>query len=148
MASCSDAQTTLASSSPDSRMHVNYTLGMVLGVDDFTQEFAYLANRDQWAIRELIGYGTLSGLPVRLDDTAEGPRVRVGAGSAAVPSGKLVCVPSEQCALINQWLAKPDNAGRVGDLLEPASDGGTADAQTYFPRPLCGESLDNQVAAL
>lgn len=119
MASCSDARNTLASSDPKPWLHVNYALGMVLGVDDLTQEFAYLANRDQWAVRELLGYGTVSGLAVQVDDTADGPRVRVSAGSAAVPSGKLVCVPSEQCALINQWLAKPDNTGLVEGLLIP-----------------------------
>ena len=32
---------------PDPFKHVNYSLGMVLGVDDFTQEFAYLSGRDQ-----------------------------------------------------------------------------------------------------
>ncbi len=31
----------------DPTKHVNYTLGMVLGVDDFTQEFAYLSHRDR-----------------------------------------------------------------------------------------------------
>ena len=30
---------------PDPSKHVNYTFGMLLGVDDFKQEFAYLAGR-------------------------------------------------------------------------------------------------------
>ena len=32
---------------PDPSKHVNYTFGMLLGVDDFKQEFAYLIGRDQ-----------------------------------------------------------------------------------------------------
>ena len=32
----------------DPTKHVNYVLGMVLGVDDLTQEFGYLSQRDQW----------------------------------------------------------------------------------------------------
>ena len=48
----------------DPSKHVNYSFGMVLGVDDFTQEFAYHAGRDQWMMRDAVGYGTLSGLAV------------------------------------------------------------------------------------
>ena len=32
---------------PNPAKHVNFNVGMVLGVDDFTQEFAYLSGRDQ-----------------------------------------------------------------------------------------------------
>jgi hypothetical protein len=92
---------------------VNYTKGMVLGVDDFTQEFAYLSGRDQWIVRELLGYGTSSGLAVEVTDTADGPQVSVAPGAAAVPSGKLVRVPSKQCGLLNKWLAKPENAAEI-----------------------------------
>jgi len=121
MGCCKDTSTPLTAAAPQPWLHVNYAKGMVLGVDDLTQEFAYLSGRDQRAVRELLGYGTLSGLAVRMDDTPEGPRVRVTAGSAAIPDGRLVCVPGEQCALLNHWLAKPDNAARVSDLLHHAS---------------------------
>ena len=128
MGCCNDTSTPLAAAAPRPWLHVNYAKGMVLGVDDLTQEFAYLAGRDQWAVRDLLGYGTLSGLAVRVDDTAEGPRVRVAAGSAAVPSGRLVCVSAEQCALLDQWLAKPENAALVDDTLafsSPPAGSGT-----------------------
>ena len=36
---------------PNPAKHVNF--GMVLGVDDFTQEFAYLSGRDQWLSRAI-----------------------------------------------------------------------------------------------
>jgi len=117
MGCCNDPSVALTPSAQDPALHVNYAKGMVLGVDDFTQEFTYLAGRDRWAIAELIGYGTTSGLAIALDDTADGPRVRVSRGAAAVPSGKLVCVPRDQCGVINMWLAKPENAQKINLLL-------------------------------
>ena len=45
---CFSSVKTAAVAEPDPAKHVNYNLGMVLGVDDFTQEFAYLSERDQW----------------------------------------------------------------------------------------------------
>lgn len=114
MGCCNELSAALTQSGQNPTLHVNYTKGMVLGVDDFTQEFTYLSNRDQWAVRELLGYGTTSGLAVFIEDAGEdGPRVHVKRGAAVVPSGKLVCVPNDQCALINQWLAKPENAARI-----------------------------------
>lgn len=123
MGCCNDLSAVLTPSGQNPTLHVNYTKGMVLGVDDFTQEFAYLSNRDQWAVRELLGYGTTSGLAVFIEDTGEdGPRVHVKRGAAVVPSGQLVCVPNDQCAFINQWLAKPENATRI-DQQELVNDG-------------------------
>ena len=122
MGCCNDPATALTGTTPDPSQHVNYERGMVLGVDDFTQEFAYLAGRDQWLARDAIGYGTLSGLRVLFEsDGADGPRLHVTAGSALVPSGKLVCVPSDQCAVINRWLARADKAAIVNRLLNPSS---------------------------
>ena len=50
---------------PDSAKRVKYTLGMILGADDFEQEHAWLAGRDRWLARDLIGYGTANGLQRR-----------------------------------------------------------------------------------
>lgn len=114
MSCCNEPAIALTNSSPNPRLHVNYAKGMVLGVDDFTQEFAYLSGRQQWLARDVIGYGTLSGLRVQVEDAgADGPRVRVGAGSALAPSGQMICVGADQCALFNRWLAKPENAAAV-----------------------------------
>lgn len=86
---------------PDPTRHVNYNVGMVLGVDDFTQEFAYLSGRDQWMARDLIGYGTVRGLKVKLEnDGSKGPRVEVEPGVAVSPRGQMICVPSAQCAYL------------------------------------------------
>jgi hypothetical protein len=122
MGCCNEPVNTLTGTAPDPSQHVNYARGMVLGVDDFVQEFAYLAERAQWLARDAIGYGTVAGLRVFAEnDGVEGPRLHVSAGSALVPSGKHVCVPADQCAVINRWLAKPDNAAIVNRLLNPSS---------------------------
>ncbi len=89
----------------DPSKHVDYTLGMVLGVDDFTQEFAYHNARDQWMARDLIGYGTVSGLALTVANDANGPRIEVSPGVAVNPVGQLIRVCSAQCASLNDWLA-------------------------------------------
>lgn len=122
MGCCSEPATALSIEAPDPSQHVNFAKGMVLGVDDFKQEFAYLAGRGHWLARDAIGYGTLSGLRVLpIASGADGPMLQVKAGSALVPSGKLVCVRADQCAAINKWLAKPENAAIVHGLLNPVS---------------------------
>jgi hypothetical protein len=90
---------------PDPTKHVKYTLGMVLGVDDFTQEFAYVSGRTKRVVADLLGYGVSCGLRVTVDaDPDEGPRVNVSPGEAVTPSGQLVCVTPAQCAFVNEWL--------------------------------------------
>jgi hypothetical protein len=122
MGCCNEPVTLLAGVPVDPSQHVNFERGMVLGVDDFKQEFAYLSGRDHWLARDAIGYGTLSGLRVHAEDGgADGPRLHVTAGSALTPGGRLVCVGSDQCAVVNRWLAKPDNAALVNRLLNPSS---------------------------
>lgn len=118
MGCCNEPVTTLTGLPSDPSQHVNYARGMVLGVDDFRQEFAYQSGRDQWLARDAIGYGTLSGLRVYTEDAgADGPRLHVASGSALAVSGKLICVPADQCCVLNKWLAKPDNAATVNRLL-------------------------------
>ena len=116
-------QAALASAAPpDPTKHVNYTLGMILGVDDFTQEFGYLTARDQWLARDLIGYGTATGLRVSVSPGGrDGPLVRVEPGVAVTPSGRLVCVSGAQCAQVVDWL----DAHRVEiarDIASPPAD--------------------------
>lgn len=95
----------LTAMEPDPAKHVLFQQGMVLGVDDFTQEFAYLAGRDQWLARDLLGYGTVAGLAVKIEpDADKGPRVLVEPGIALGPRGHLIRVPTAQCAYLNDWL--------------------------------------------
>ena len=100
----------------DPTKHVNYTLGMVLGVDDFTQEFAYLSGHDQRLMRELLGYGTVCGLQIAIEPGGTaGPRVEVAPGTAVSSRGQLITVPSPQCAELNAWLAV--HAQEITDLV-------------------------------
>jgi hypothetical protein len=106
---------------PDPTKHVNYSLGMVLGVDDFTQEYANLSGHDQRNVRNLIGYGVIAGLRVTIDVDAErGPRVQVAPGEAVTPSGRAVCVSPAQCAYLNDWLEA--NRHDVEALGSPPAD--------------------------
>ena len=57
-------------------------------------------------VRDLIGYGVVSGLhvtPVAAIDE-RGPRLQVGPGGLVTPSGQLVCISPAQCAYLNDWL--------------------------------------------
>lgn len=90
---------------PDPSKHVNYSLGMVLGVDDFVAEFAYSSGRDKRIVRELIGYGVVAGLRVTIETGTNGPRVRVAPGELVTPSGQFVSVAPDQCASLNDWLS-------------------------------------------
>jgi hypothetical protein len=122
MGCCNQVSTGLVAGAPDPSLHVNYVKGMVLGVDDYRQESAYQANLVRWATRELIGYGTSSGLAVTVeDDGPDGPRVRVTPGAAVPPSGKMICVGSAQCGSINAWLAKPEIAEDLSRRLSANS---------------------------
>ena len=121
----------------DATKHVKYTLGMVLGVQDFEQEHAYLTGRDEWLARDLFGYGTVSGLDVSIAVDGElGPRVSVSPGSAVTPCGRLVCVSPAQCAVLNEWLARHDAEVRqrlaLGSGSEPSvsTASGSASAPT------------------
>lgn len=106
----------LAPADPARRVH--YTHGLVLGVAELTQEFAYLAGRDQWALRDLIGYGTVSGLQVESTiDGTNGPRIVVSAGVALSPSGRLIRIAAAQQAFVNQWLdANRGEVSRRADI--------------------------------
>jgi len=117
----------MTTADPNPAKHVNFNVGMVLGVDDFTQEFAYLSGRDQWLARDLIGYGTVRGLNVRMEvDAIKGPRVVVEPGVALNPRGQLICVPAAQCAYLKDWVA--DHSEEITPLVTSPPD---SDLQLY-----------------
>src|ERR1043165_1827814 len=64
MGCCRPFSAVATTAAADPHRHVNFTAGMVLGVDDYRQEFAYHSARDKWIVRDFLGYGTLSGLAV------------------------------------------------------------------------------------
>src|SRR5437764_69943 len=88
----------------DPLKHVNYVTGMVLGVQDFTQEYANLAGHDRRILRDVVGYGTLWGLKLAVEEGDAGPRVVVAPGVAVSPCGQLICVTPAQCADLDPWL--------------------------------------------
>jgi len=109
MGCCGQNTTGAAPVSVDTGKRVNYTLGMLLGVDDFVQEQAYQIARRHELAREVLGYGTVRGLQVLLEPLTSPPsatRIRVTPGMAWTPSGTAVCVPSEQCCDVDAWLAR------------------------------------------
>ena len=141
--SCFSSATNITSTAaPDPAKHVNYNLGMVLGVDDFTQEFAYLSGRDQWMMRDLIGYGTARGLKVTTeDDSVKGPRVLVEPGVAVSPGGQMICVPTAQCAYLKNWAA--DHAADIGSSSRaaPVVAVSPPEARCHDWKPLAGITL-------
>lgn len=124
MGCCSPFTAVATASAADPGRHVNFVPGMVLGADDYRQEFAYHSARDKWIVRDFLGYGTLSGLAVSVeDDGLNGPRVRVTAGAAAAPSGELICVGREQCGSLNAWLARDEIKEKIRLMLaDPNED--------------------------
>jgi hypothetical protein len=113
-----EVSTVTTNSNLDLTKHVNYTSGMILGVDDFTQEFAYLAGRDRWLARDALGFGTVSGLKVQVDkEGGKGARIMILPGAAISPRGQFICVSTAQCAYLNEWLAA--NKDDLKDLKKP-----------------------------
>ena len=133
----------------DPSQRVNFSFGMVLGVDDFRQEHTYLAARDERALRETMGYGVLSGLAVSAGAApiaADGDQVRVAPGLALLPDGHLVGIATEQCANLSAWRA-----------AEIAKDGTAASRPTVYvmlryaevsgtPVPIPGEPCRDESA--
>jgi len=99
---------------PDPLKRMNYTFGMVLGVDEFRQEQAYLVAKYASQYRYAHGYGTLSGLRVTID-TSPNLQVRITKGVAVNPRGQEIHVCQEMCARINDWLV--NNRTALQDLL-------------------------------
>lgn len=145
MGCCSGTDfTPAADAAPDASQRVHYSFGMVLGVDDFRQEHAWLAGRDARALREAIGYGVLAGLDVQPGQG--GLELRVEPGLALAPDGRLVAVTAAQCARLDRWLA---GAGRQ----DPVTAGARTlyvvlgfDEQTGTPVPIPGEPCRDESA--
>lgn len=87
----------------DPQKRVNYTFGMVLGVDEFKQEQTYLLAKDHSQYRLAHGYGTVCGLQVGVS-TAPDLEVQVSRGIAINPRGQEIHVQQQMCARLNDWL--------------------------------------------
>ncbi|HEY4011959.1 MAG TPA: hypothetical protein VGM06_01365 [Polyangiaceae bacterium] len=137
----------------DSSKHVNYTLGMVLGVDDFGQEFAYHSARDKWLARDLLGSGTVRGLNVVLQPSSGPPtsatEIVVQPGVALTPHGQIVRVPTAQCAILGDWLANNQTTVatgvQFGSPLSPPTEGPGRGTLTLYVVLRYKESLTDNV---
>lgn len=99
----------------DPSKRVNYTFGLVLGVDEFLQEQTHLLEMHRRHQRMLHGFGTVCGLKAWVPADVTPPEVRVAPGLAVSPGGFDICVPSMMCAKLNAWLAA--NAQALRDLF-------------------------------
>ncbi len=88
----------------DPQKRVNYTYGMVLGVDEFKQEQTYLMAKDHSQYRLAHGYGTVCGLQVGIS-TATDLEVQICPGVAINPRGQEIHVQQKMCARLNDWLS-------------------------------------------
>lgn len=88
----------------DPAKRVNYSFGLVLGVDEFLQEQTHLLEKFRRHDRMLHGFGTVCGLKVTVPADVDPPEARVAAGLAVSPGGFEICVPSVMCAKLNDWL--------------------------------------------
>lgn len=118
----------------DPYKRVRYSLGMVLGPDEFEQNLIYFMERDRLHQRALHGYGTVCGLKVeqRRDPDAPTvmvtpPEVLVWPGLAVDLEGQTIRVEEAQCARIDPWLQANEEA--VLDRL--GSPPGTAPLELY-----------------
>jgi hypothetical protein len=93
----------------DPLKRVNYTFGLVLGVDEFLQEQTYLIEKDRSQYRLAHGYGTVCGLRVQVVDGAA-PEVQVSPGVAIDPQGQEIRVSRLMCARLNEWLTTNKDA--------------------------------------
>ena len=79
------------------RKRNSFAYGMVLGLEDFQQEFSYFYDRMKLHNRMLHGYGTVTGLEVSAEeDAATG--ILVNAGMAIDSEGNEIILPTAvQC---------------------------------------------------
>lgn len=121
-----------ASEGPD---RLNYTFGMMLDADAFAEEQRYHRGRLARALRYLFGTGTIVGLRVDAlpvgDPTTE---IRVTAGLAIDPLGRLLEVPRALCVALPTWLAAvvadPEQRAALDDSID--ADEATVDVFARF----------------
>ena len=106
--------TTFQTASPslqklDPSKRVNYTFGLVLGVEEFLQSDTYFLAKHSLENRMLHGYGTVCGLDVAVQTTPQ-LEVQVTPGWALNPKGQEIHVRQLMCVQVNDWLAANSQA--------------------------------------
>jgi hypothetical protein len=87
----------------DPSKRVNYTFGLVLGVEEFLQTDAYFLEKHHVENRLLHGYGTMCGLDV-VAVTSPQLELQVTPGWAVNPKGQEIHVSQVMCVRVNDWL--------------------------------------------
>lgn len=112
-----------ASEGPD-RLH--YALGMMLDADDFAAEQRYHRGRLARALRYLFGTGTVVGLKVTAEPEGQPTtEIRVSAGLAIDPLGRLIELPRAVCLDVQRWFDAVVDDTDLNALLSDASQGHT-----------------------
>jgi hypothetical protein len=88
----------------DPHKRVNFVHGFVLGADDLTQESTFLANRAESIARDVLGYGTVSGLRVTREMLPGGAGLVVGPGLALSLRGRPIVVTLPQAVVLDEWI--------------------------------------------
>ncbi len=106
MRDCITTSTANGALPPNKRL--NYTFGMVMGVDDFRQEQEHFEWKHGLSNLLLHGYGTVCGLAVSTGPSDDGADVlvRVAKGYGVSPQGHWIWVDAEQCARLGAWIAQ------------------------------------------
>ncbi len=99
----------------DPAKRVNYSLGLVLGEEEFKQEQFYFVERGRLRNRLLHGYGTVNGLAI----SVAGAEVTVAPGWAVDGLGREIRVDQDQCADLDKWLARKENRKKLEDAFGP-----------------------------
>src|SRR5437588_94530 len=87
----------------DPLKRVNYTFGLVLGVEEFLQSDTYFLAKHHVENRLLHGYGTVCGLDVIAQTTPQ-LEVQVTPGWAFNPKGQEIRVSQLMCLQVNDWV--------------------------------------------
>ena len=100
--------TTFQTASPmlqkfDPLKRVNYTFGLVLGVEEFLQSDVYFLAKHHLENRLLHGHGTVCGLDV-IRQTSPVLEVQVTPGWAINPRGQEIRVPQLMCVQVAEWV--------------------------------------------
>lgn len=114
----------------DPRKRVNFVHGFVLGADDLTQESTFLANRAESLARDLIGYGTVSGLRVTRELLPGGVGLVVGSGLALSPRGRPIVVTQPHAVALDEWIDARRND--VAYLVTPGFESPPGDLLRLF----------------
>ncbi len=93
---------------PPAPRRVYYSTGRMLGVDDFQADQDYHRSRLARALLQLYGTGTVSGLFVQTQNTADVTKLQlqVTAGMAIDRVGRIIEVPRTVCIVLNDWLTQ------------------------------------------